>query len=163
MLIEIIDDEQFLDDEKRAMLEEVLDLAAKKLVLSQKAELDLSFVTNEDIHALNKMYRQIDRPTDVLSFPLNESIDESDELFTRMFEEEDDSFDLPIHLGDIVISYPKAVEQAEDYGHSIERELAFLAVHGFLHLNGYDHQTEEESAEMFGIQEEVLQEYGLTR
>lgn len=163
MLIEIIDDEQFLDDEKRAMLEEVLDLTAKKLVLSQKAELDLSFVTNEDIHALNKMYRQIDRPTDVLSFPLNESIDESDELFTRMFEEEDDSFDLPIHLGDIVISYPKAVEQAEDYGHSIERELAFLAVHGFLHLNGYDHQTEEESAEMFGIQEEVLQEYGLTR
>lgn len=162
MLIEIIDDEQFVDDEKRAMLEEVLDLAAKKLALSQKAELDLSLVTNEDIHAMNKMYRQIDRPTDVLSFPLNESIDESDEFFTRMFEE-DGSFDLPIHLGDIVISYPKAVEQAEDYGHSIERELAFLAVHGFLHLNGYDHQTEEESAEMFGIQEEVLQEYGLTR
>ena len=67
------------------------------------------------------------------------------------------------HLGDIIISFEKTVEQAEDYGHSVERELAFLAVHGFLHLNGYDHQTEADEKEMFSLQEEVLEENGFSR
>ena len=66
-------------------------------------------------------------------------------------------------IGDIVISLDRAKEQAEDYGHSLERELGFLALHGFLHLNGYDHQTEEEEAEMTGLQQEILDAYGLTR
>ncbi|UUX34356.1 rRNA maturation RNase YbeY [Fundicoccus culcitae] len=163
MLIEIIDDANYLTDQQTEIIEAVIELAAKRLQLGSHVELDISLVSNEDIHDLNKTYRQIDRPTDVLSFALNESIDDSDQLFNQFFDSEDEASDLPLHLGDIIISYPKAVEQAEDYGHSLDRELAFLAVHGFLHLNGYDHQTEEDSKEMFAIQEEVLQEYGLSR
>ena len=75
--------------------------------------------------------------------------------------EEDDSF--VTSIGDIVISLDRAKEQAEDYGHSLERELGFLALHGFLHLNGYDHQTEEEEVEMTGLQKEILEAYGLKR
>ena len=139
-------------------------------------ELDLSIVSNEDIQALNRDYRGLDKPTDVLSFALTEvsseydvdfahldlaeEAEETEDLEETEFEEEEVS---PQHLGDIIISYPRAQEQAQDYGHSLDRELAFLAVHGFLHLNGYDHQTEEEAQEMFRIQEEVLTTYGLTR
>jgi probable rRNA maturation factor len=117
------------------------------------ADVAVTVVDNEQIHALNKEYRQVDRPTDVLSFPLWEP--EEDWVIT---EEEE-----TVPLGDIVISYPKAKEQAEEYGHSIERELGFLAVHGFLHLLGYDHETAEEEKEMFQRQEEILQQAGLHR
>lgn len=71
--------------------------------------------------------------------------------------------DIPRDLGDIFLSYDKAVEQATEYGHSFDRELGFLLVHGFLHLNGYDHMTEADEKEMFALQEEILREYGLTR
>ena len=149
MIIDLIDDEQYLEASHTKIIEDVIELTAKKLGLSEQSEVDISIVNNETIHQLNKQYRGIDRPTDVLSFALTEG--------------DDDFAAIPEHLGDIIISYQKIVEQAADYGHSFERELAFLTVHGFLHLNGYDHQTEEEEREMFGIQNEVLEEYGLTR
>ena len=107
-------------------------------------------VDNKYIHELNKTYRGIDRETDVITFAL----------------EDEDSVVVPDSeriLGDIYISIDKAKSQAEEYGHSLLRELSFLAVHGFYHLLGYDHQTEEEEKVMFGKQEEVLESYGIRR
>ena len=105
-------------------------------------EISVTFTDNENIRELNKEYRDIDRETDVLSFPMDE----------------DDM------LGDIVISLEKAKEQAEEYGHSIEREISFLCVHSCLHLLGYDHETsEEDEKEMFAKQEEVLKKIGQIR
>lgn len=122
-------------------------------------EVVVTLVNNERIHQLNRDYRGVDRPTDVLSFAMNEAGE--DEMDIYIDESEFD--DYPNMLGDIIISLPKAQEQAEEYGHSLERELGFLAVHGFLHLLGYDHGTEEEEKEMFSRQEEVLAKIGLTR
>lgn len=176
MLVDIIDDQAYLASGQEKLLHEVIEAAAKYLNLPEGIELDLSIVSNEEIQVLNRDYRGLDKPTDVLSFALTEVTSEFDVDFAHLdlTEEAEETEDLeetefedeeaiPQHLGDIIISYPRAQEQAEDYGHSLDRELAFLAVHGFLHLNGYDHQTEEEAQEMFRIQEEVLTTYGLTR
>ena len=176
MLVDIIDDQAYLAAGQEKLLHEVIEAAAKYLKLPEGIELDLSIVSNEDIQALNRDYRGLDKPTDVLSFALTEVSSEYDVDFAHLdlAEEAEETEDLeetefeeeeaiPQHLGDIIISYPRAQEQAQDYGHSLDRELAFLAVHGFLHLNGYDHQTEEEAKEMFRTQEEVLTTYGLTR
>lgn len=176
MLVDIIDDQAYLVAGQEKLLHEVIEEAAKYLNLPEGIELDLSIVSNEEIQVLNRDYRGLDKPTDVLSFALTEVTSEFDVDFAHLdlTEEAEETEDLeetefedeeaiPQHLGDIIISYPRAQEQAQDYGHSLDRELAFLAVHGFLHLNGYDHQTEEEAQEMFRIQEEVLTTYGLTR
>ena len=176
MLVDIIDDQAYLAAGQEKLLHEVIEAAAKYLKLPEGIELDLSIVSNEEIQVLNRDYRGLDKPTDVLSFALTEVSSEYDVDFAHLdlAEEAEETEDLeetefeeeeaiPQHLGDIIISYPRAQEQAQDYGHSLDRELAFLAVHGFLHLNGYDHQTEEEAQEMFKIQEEVLTTYGLTR
>lgn len=122
-------------------------------------EVVVTIVSNERIHELNRDYRNVDRPTDVLSFAMNEPGEGEMEIY--MDESELEAF--PNMLGDIIISLPKAQEQAEEYGHSLDRELGFLAVHGFLHLLGYDHGTEEEEKEMFSRQEAVLEQIGLTR
>ena len=176
MLVDIIDDQAYLASGQEKLLHEVIEAAAKYLNLPEGIELDLSIVSNEEIQVLNRDYRGLDKPTDVLSFALTEVSSEYDVDFAHLdlTDEAEETEDLeetefedeeaiPQHLGDIIISYPLAQEQAQDYGHSLDRELAFLAVHGFLHLNGYDHQTEEEAQEMFRIQEEVLTTYGLTR
>ena len=176
MLVDIIDDQAYLASGQEKLLHEVIEAAAKYLNLPEGIELDLSIVSNEEIQVLNRDYRGLDKPTDVLSFALTEVSSEYDVDFAHLdlTEEAEETEDIeetefeneeaiPQHLGDIIISYPRAQEQAQDYGHSLDRELAFLAVHGFLHLNGYDHQTEEEAQEMFRIQEEVLTTYGLTR
>ena len=176
MLVDIIDDQAYLAAGQEKLLHEVIEAAAKYLKLPEGIELDLSIVSNEEIQALNRDYRGLDKPTDVLSFALTEVSSEYDVDFAHLdlAEEAEETEDLeetefeeeaaiPKHLGDIIISYPRAQEQAQDYGHSLDRELAFLAVHGFLHLNGYDHQTEEEAQDMFRIQDEVLTTFGLTR
>ncbi|MBE6563722.1 MAG: rRNA maturation RNase YbeY [Ruminococcaceae bacterium] len=104
-------------------------------------EVSLTFTDNEKIHVLNKQYRNVDRPTDVLSFPTD---DEEEGM-------------IPVVLGDIVLSLEKAQAQAEEYGHSFERETSFLTVHSLLHLLGYDHETsEEDEKEMFGRQKEIM-------
>ena len=111
---------------------------------------NLIIVDNKYIHELNKTYRNIDRETDVITFALEDEdsiVIGSDERI----------------LGDIYISLDKAKSQAEEYGHSLLRELSFLAVHGFYHLLGYDHMTEEDEKVMFGKQKEVLDSYGITR
>lgn len=143
-----------MDQEERQLLptiEKALEQAAKAENLPP-VDVSVTIVDNKQIHELNKEYRQVDRPTDVLSFPLWEP----DEDWVIVEEE-------TVPLGDIVISLAKAREQAEEYGHSVERELGFLAVHGFLHLLGYDHETPEQEQEMFGRQEEILHLAGLRR
>lgn len=149
------------------IMKQTLDLlrfAAERLG-KEKKEMAVTFVTNERSHQLNLEYRDTDRPTDVISLEYKPEIP-----FT--FEEEDladnpelaemlDEFDS--YIGELFISVDKAQEQAEAYGHSFEREMGFLAVHGFLHINGYDHYTPEEEKEMFTLQEEMLTAYGLTR
>lgn len=157
MNLEIIDDHHYLTSDQLLLIEEVLQLAGQKLKRSDQDELDVTLVDNPTIQTLNRDYRGKDQVTDVLSFALMEGEEPVD--WSNLSE----TVDYPTHLGDIIIAYQRAVDQAEEYGHSIDRELAFLAVHGFLHLNGYDHQTQEEELEMFRIQEEVLEDYGLTR
>jgi len=110
--------------------------------------MSIIIVDNEKIHEINKQYRNIDRPTDVISFAL----------------EEDETIDEPFKtLGDIYISIDKVYEQAKEYNHSIKRELFFLVTHGFLHLLGYDHMTKEDEEEMFSLQEKILDSYGVKR
>lgn len=106
-------------------------------------------VDNEEIHKINKDYRGIDRPTDVISFAL-----EDDDTFIAMEKR---------ILGDIYISIDKAREQATEYGHSLLRELCFLTVHGILHLLGYDHMEQQEEKIMFELQERILNDYGIKR
>lgn len=142
-------------------LTELLQLAGEAEGISD-GEVALTFIDDEGIHALNRDYRGIDRPTDVLSFAMQEDgTDELDIIFEVDDEEEADP--LSGMLGDIIISVDRALAQSEEYGHSLEREIGFLFVHGFLHLMGYDHQDEASEAEMTAKQEAVLQQAGLTR
>ena len=106
-------------------------------------------INNEKIREINREYRNIDRETDVISFAL-----EDEKSFNRT--------DIRV-LGDIYISIDKAKSQAEEYGHSLKRELSFLTVHGFLHLLGYDHMEKEDEIKMFSLQNEILKEYGVNR
>ena len=127
-------------------LEEVLSYALDKLKV-ENPYFSLVLTDDEEVHYLNKTYRNIDRTTDVLSFALNDN----------------GSFPGPVNvLGDIYISIPKMKEQAIEYGHSEKRELSFLAVHGLLHLLGYDHTLgPKEEKEMFDLQKEILNEKGI--
>ena len=116
-------------------------------------EVSVTFTDNEGIHELNKKFREVDKPTDVLSFPLFDFEGETDEPPVD---------EIMSNLGDIVISLEKAKEQAEEYGHSFEREVAFLCVHSMLHLLGYDHETsEEDETEMRSKQTEIMRIMGL--
>lgn len=117
-------------------IKKVLKVANKHLRLKGSFVINVILINNEEIQGLNRTYRDIDRPTDVLSF-------------------ENDSYSL--ELGDVFISIDKTMEQAVEYDHSFERELAFLTVHGFLHCLGYDHLTEEDEKEMIEIQKEILE------
>ena len=157
--------------ERIAMFERLLALAAEAEGV-EEGEVSLTFVDDETIRELNRTYRGIDKATDVLSFPMEdpplygEDADESDggEEEEPVPEEADvDEQPIPHLLGDIVISVPTAQRQSEAFGHSIDRELGFLFVHGFLHLIGYDHETPEEEKDMFARQEAILQHAGLKR
>lgn len=145
------EDPSFQDEENERVIERVCEEAALVYALGPNAEISILLCHNDYIHKLNKQYRNIDRPTDVLSFALNEG--------------DEDGYDGPdtALLGDIVISLEKVDEQAKEYGHSFERELAYLTIHGMLHILGYDHQTPEEKAEMRKEEEFVLQRLGYVR
>lgn len=142
------------EDEK--MLHELLEFAVDYLELTGEIDLSLTIVNDAEIHEINRTYRNIDSPTDVISFAI-EDLGE-DELSIVGLPE-----DMPRELGDLFISIDKTRAQAEEYGHSFERELGFLAIHGFLHLNGYDHMNETDEKEMFSLQKEILDAYGLKR
>lgn len=165
----------------RARLERAVDLALERLGWMQ-AEVSVAIVDDEEIRALNRRYRGVDRPTDVLAFPLLDAEElraarrpdappaaappealppagalASSSPAARRVDPE------PVLLGDVIISLPRAEAQAREYGHSLERELCFLAVHGTLHLLGYDHDTPEGEAAMREATEAVLTRLGLAR
>lgn len=120
--------------------------------IKDDAEISVTLVDNARIREMNAEFREIDRETDVLSFPLGDE---------NGFEVDPDTD--AMLLGDIVISLEKAKSQADEYGHSFKREVAFLITHSLFHLLGYDHMTEDEEKEMFAKQEKVLQKLGITR
>ena len=128
-----------------------------------EAEINLLLTMNEEIHEMNRNFRQIDRATDVLSFPMVEYEQAGD--FTSIEEQMDlfhpDTGELM--LGDIVISKEKVISQAEEYGHSVKREFAFLITHSMLHLFGYDHMEEEDRADMERMQKEILEQLQILR
>lgn len=162
--------EKNTDEEIAFDYEELMKQVVKKSLEDEKCpfecEINLTLTTNDEIRQINQEYRQLDVPTDVLSFPMAEFDIPGD--FSKFMDEEQKSryFNLETEeflLGDIVISVERAKEQAEEYGHSLERELAFLTAHSMLHLMGYDHMEEEERMVMENKQEQILQELGITR
>ncbi|SFJ89559.1 probable rRNA maturation factor [Marinilactibacillus piezotolerans] len=157
MEILLYDETNRLKKSEKKLIDEILEFAAEKLSLEEDAEISVTIVDNNRIQEINKTYRNKDYATDVISFAMEDET-EDDWLIS-----DEDEIDLPRVLGDLFISIDKTAEQAEDYGHSFERELGFLVVHGLLHLNGYDHMTETEEKEMFTLQEKILKEYGLER
>ena len=160
----MVDETGQVSEEILKQTQEILEFAAQKTGKENK-EMAVTSVSNARSHELNLEYRDTDRPTDVISLEykpeLDIAVDEEDLLDHPELAEMLEDFDA--YIGELFISVDKAREQAEEYGHSFEREMGFLAVHGFLHINGYDHYTPEEEAEMFGLQEEILTAYGLTR
>ena len=157
MIVELYDEQQTLTDELTQMVQDILAYAADYLELEENCAMSVIIVDNEEIQNINREYRQKDAVTDVISFALEESVVEDD--FPAIQELMDESRE----LGDIFVSFQRAQEQAVEYGHSFKRELGFLVVHGFLHLNGYDHMTDEEEAEMFDLQRDILDGFGLVR
>lgn len=148
--VDYIDESDLVTNSDKKMLTQLIHFTLKKEEISFNYEVSMSFVTDKEIKELNKTYRDIDKATDVLSFPLIED-------FTVDF------LDYVYPLGDVVISIDKVKEQARNYNHSFKREIAFLTVHSILHLLGYIHETEAEEKEMFSRQEYILKEYGLER
>jgi probable rRNA maturation factor len=153
LTVDFLDDHSYVDHQTETALLELLQTAAEMEELTE-GEVSVTFVTNEEIQELNRTYRDKDQPTDVLSFPMYEAEEEDIEVSDEAE---------PLLLGDVIISVPRAKEQAVQYGHSFERELGFLVVHGFLHLLGYDHQDEQTEKDMFAKQEDILAKHGLVR
>lgn len=147
-----------------SLIEEVVTASLDYEKCPYEAEVNVVLTDNEEIRRINREFRQIDNATDVLSFPMGDFETPSD--FERLEEQSEDYFNPEtgeLLLGDIVISVDKVEEQAEKYGHSKSRELAFLVAHSMLHLCGYDHMEEEERAVMERKQEEILKAGGYTR
>lgn len=147
-----------------ALAGEVVAFTIDHEVFPYEAEVNLTLTDNEGIHEINRMYRQIDAPTDVLSFPMLSYEQAGD--FSTLEEDYEDNFNPDtgeIMLGDIVISVDRVREQAAAYGHSERREFAFLIVHSMLHLFGYDHMTPEDAAVMEPKQRQILEEMNISR
>lgn len=142
--------------EEKELIEQIIrtvtDEVGRTYGIGPDEELSVLICNNEYIHELNATYRNIDRPTDVLSFALNEDMDDENA--------EGEGRHL---LGDLIISIDKAHEQGEEYGHGLEREMAYLTVHGCLHILGYDHMEDEEKAEMRREEEYILEKLGYIR
>lgn len=154
--LDLMDETEQLPEKEQQLVADVLEFAAQYLKLDEGTEMSVTFMDNAGIREINREYRSKDAATDVISFALEELGE--DEL-PIIFEEDQ----LPRNLGDIIISTERANEQAAEYGHSFDRELGFLAVHGLLHLLGYDHMEKADEEKMFGLQKEVLDAYGLKR
>lgn len=152
--LDFIDETNEVSEEVQKLVENVLQFAAEKEEIEEGTELSVTFVDNARIQEINKEYRNKDAATDVISFALEEMGEDEVEIIGA---------DIPRVLGDIIISIERTKEQAEEYGHSFDRELGFLALHGFLHLLGYDHMNKSDEVIMFTKQKDILDEYGLSR
>ncbi|MBQ8279373.1 MAG: rRNA maturation RNase YbeY [Roseburia sp.] len=152
------------DFDYEKLAERVVEFALDHEGFPYECEVNLTLTDNAGIHEINREYRQIDNPTDVLSFPMLSYETAGD--FSKLEDDYDDNFNPDtgeIMLGDIIISVDKVLEQAENYGHSVEREFAFLILHSMLHLFGYDHMTLEEAALMEEKQKIILNEMQILR
>jgi len=154
LAIDLMDETNEVTEEAQQLVESILQFAARKENIEKDTELSVTFVDNDRIREINKEYRNKDSATDVISFALEEMGEDEVEIVGA---------EMPRMLGDIIISIERTKEQAEEYGHSFDRELGFLALHGFLHLLGFDHMNEEDEKVMFTKQKEILEEYGLSR
>ena len=152
---------EYLDLESNGKYEEIIKRVIEQCFKEEKIEnsklyISITLTNPEHIHEINKQYRNVDRATDVLSFPIFEKEEIDEKIRTQNFEHED-------VLGDIIISIEKVKEQAIEYGHSFEREFAYMLVHGFYHLMGYDHIQEEDKVIMRAKEEKVLEKLGIRR
>ncbi|KMY50841.1 rRNA maturation RNase YbeY [Peribacillus loiseleuriae] len=152
--IDFLDETNEVSEAAVELVGKVIQFAARKEGIEAGSELSVTFVSNERIREINFEYRDKDYATDVISFALEEMGEDEVEIVGD---------NLPRVLGDIIISIEKTKEQAMEYGHSFDRELGFLALHGFLHLLGYDHMNEADEKEMFSRQTDILEAYGLKR
>ena len=151
-------------NEARRLIQRAISAALREEKVPDDCEVSVLLTDNEGIHEINRMYRQIDAPTDVLSFPMLSYEQAGD--FSALEEDYEDNFNPDtgeIMLGDIVISVDRVREQAAAYGHSERREFAFLIVHSMLHLFGYDHMTPEDAAVMEPKQRQILEEMNISR
>lgn len=142
----------------------VVEFALEHEGFPYECEVNLTLTDNDGIHEINRAYREIDNPTDVLSFPMLSYKKAGD--FSALEDDYDDNFNPDtgeIMLGDIIISVDKVYEQAQSYGHSVEREFSFLILHSMLHLFGYDHMTPEEAAVMEEKQRVILEQMQILR
>lgn len=152
------------DFDHKTLANEVIMAACDAEKCPYEAEVNLTLVDNDSIHEINREYRQIDRPTDVLSFPMQTYEAPAD--FSHAEDCVEDNFNPDtgeLLLGDIILSVEKVREQAAAYGHSEKREFAFLILHSMLHLFGYDHETEQEREAMEARQRSILDDLGITR
>ena len=152
---------EYLDLEENIEFEEIIKKVIEQCFKEEKLEnsklnISITLTTPENIRKINKEYRNVDNETDVLSFPIFEKEELDKKILNNKFEYED-------ILGDIVISIKRVEEQAKEYGHSFERELSYMIVHGFYHLMGYDHIKEEDKLVMRSKEEKVLTKLGITR
>ena len=152
---------EYLDLEENNTYEEIIKKVVEQCFKEEKLEqsklyVSITLTTPDNIHKINKQYRDVDRETDVLSFPMFEKEEIDEKIKNNDFPHED-------ILGDIVISIKRVEEQAKEYGHSFERELAYMIVHGFYHLMGYDHIKDEDKVIMRAKEEQVLQTLQINR
>lgn len=152
--IDFNDETNLVSEKETNLIEQLLQFAAVEEMINDECELSVTFVDDKTIRQINKEYRDKDRATDVISFALEEMGEDEIPIVGA---------DIPRVLGDIIISMDTAKVQAEEFGHSMDRELGFLALHGFLHLLGYDHMNPEDEKVMFTKQKEILDKYGLSR
>ncbi len=150
----IINFNDFTNEEMKN-IQKVYSVAEKELLLSKEMEVNLVIVSPETIKEMNNEYRQVDRVTDVLSFPMLDNIDDLNKECDAILGE--------VNIGDIYICRERAIEQAIEYKHSLKREICFLALHGLLHLLGYDHIKKEDEQIMFQLQDKILQMAKITR
>lgn len=154
LTVDIMDETNSLKENHVQLVKNLIYFIGEKESIEDGAEVSISFVSNDGIQVLNKEFRDKDMPTDVLSFAMEEMGEDEIEIFAE---------GMPTMLGDIVISVDKIHEQADDLGHSFDRELGFLVTHGMLHLLGYDHMEHEEEKLMYNRQQILLDEFGLKR
>jgi|SRR5690625_22146 len=154
MHIDFHDNTNAVPTEHIDLLQRLLIYTATAEKISEETEISISFVDNQKMKELNRNYRQQNKVTDVISFAMQELVEGEVGIIGE---------NIPLVLGDIVISLDQAKIQAKEYEHSLERELGFLIVHGFLHLLGYDHMNEEQEEAMFKKQNELLGGFGLER
>jgi len=159
IIVENIQDKYEFTDELNKLLKVAIEGSLELEGFEIPSEVSVLLVDDQNIREINKEQRNIDKSTDVLSFPMTSMVNGVMEEDTGDYDMDEDL----LLLGDIVISMETTIRQANDYGHSFEREFAFLTTHGMFHLLGYDHMDSEEEKNMMGKQEEVLRKIGLTR